>query len=367
MEYRKLPHGNEKIGILGLGMGGGLHKASAEEVQSVIEKAIDNGINFFDLCAAENSIFEPFGKAVKGCREKVIVQMHFGAVFNENGEYEWSRDINRIKQTIDWELKTLGTDYIDMGYLHCVDEISDYEELINSGVLEYIQELKQQGVIHHIGFSSHTPSVSQYIMNTGLIDMIMFSINAAYDYEQGDEYGIGTVSERASLFQRCEKEGIGISVMKPFHGGQLLNAKTSPFRTAMTKYQCLQYVLDRPGVLTAVPGVRGMNDLNDLLGFINASAEEKDYSVIGSFTAEKISGSCVYCNHCQPCPAGIQIGLVNKYYDLSKIGDRLAAEHYKKLDTDASFCIQCGHCNQRCPFGVNQSKRMQEIHEYFNR
>lgn len=54
--------------------------------------------------------------------------------------------------------------------------------------------------------------------------MMMFSINPAYDFEKGDELGIGTVRERAALFRRCEAEGVGISVMKPFHGGQLLSA-----------------------------------------------------------------------------------------------------------------------------------------------
>ena len=365
MEYRKLPHGDEQISVLGIGMGGGLHKASPKEIESVIEKAIDNGINYFDLCASGNQIFEPFGKAIKGQRDKIVCQMHFGAAFNEKGEYAWTRNLEEIKRMTDWEFRTLGMDYADMGFLHCVDEISDYEALVSGGVLDYIQELISQGVVRHIGFSSHTPSVAQHILDTGLIDMMMFSINAAYDYEQGDEYGIGSVSERAALFRRCEKEGVGISVMKPFHGGQLLDAKTSPFKTALTRYQCLQYVLDRPGVLTTVPGVRNMEDLDALLGFSQASEEEKDYSVIATFTAEKIAGNCVYCNHCQPCPMGIQVGLVNKYYDLAKVGDQLAADHYKKLDVKASACVQCGHCDDRCPFGVAQSQRMKEIEEYF--
>ncbi|MDE5558032.1 MAG: aldo/keto reductase [Ruminococcus sp.] len=366
MQYRKLPHGDEKIGVLGLGMGGGLHKESARNIQAVIEKAIENEINFYDLCASGNQIFEPFGKAIHGNREKLYFQMHFGAVFNENGEYEWTRDLEKIRHMIDWELKILNTDYIDFGYLHCVDEISDYNDLVNAGVLDYIQKLKSRGIVRHIGLSSHTPSVAQHIIDTGLIDMMMFSINVAYDYEKGDEYGIGTVSERAELFRRCEKEGVGISVMKPFHGGQLLDEKTSPFRTALTRNQCLQYVLDRPAVLTAVPGIRNMSDLNDLLDFINADESEKDYSVIGNFTADKISGNCVYCNHCQPCPAGIQIGLVNKYYDLARIGDKLAEEHYRKLDIKASACMNCGHCDERCPFGVEQSSRMNDIQKYFN-
>ena len=74
---------------------------------------------------------------------------------------------------------------------------------------------------------------------------------------------------------------------------------------------------------------------------------------------------CVYCNHCQPCPAGLDVGLINKYYDLAKAGDQLAKDHYQKLEKKASDCIQCGHCDSRCPFQVEQTARMEEIAGYF--
>ncbi len=365
MEYRRLPRGNEseRFSVLGLGMGGIQH-TPADEIEAIIRKAIRNGINFFDLCAG-GAVYEPFGRAIKGQRDKVFLQVHFGAVYDENGEYGWCRDFDTIKKTFLWELETLGTDYVDFGFLHCVDQDEDFEKLIEIGVLDYLKELKQAGIVHHIGFSSHTPSVANKIIDTGLVDMMMFSINPAYDFEKGDEYGIGSVSERKELFYRCQREGIGISAMKPFFAGQLLCAEQSPFGVAMTHYQCLQYAIDRPGVLTAVPGVQTMEHLDRLLGFTNATAEEKDYSVIASFTADKIQGTCVYCNHCQPCPAGIDIGLINKYYDLSLAGDLLATNHYDKLSVKASACLQCGHCDDRCPFGVRQSERMIKIAEKF--
>ena len=96
-----------------------------------------------------------------------------------------------------------------------------------------------------------------------------------------------------------------------------------------------------------------------------ATEEEKDYSIIGSFTADTITGTCVYCNHCQPCPAGIDIGLVNKYYDLALAGDSIAENHYTKLKINATDCIGCGHCDERCPFSVKQQSRMSEIADYF--
>ena len=73
----------------------------------------------------------------------------------------------------------------------------------------------------------------------------------------------------------------------------------------------------------------------------------------------------MYCNHCQPCPAGIDVGLVNKYYDLALAGDKMAANHYDKLSVKADACIACGHCDRRCPFHTAQSARMKDIAAYF--
>lgn len=133
--------------------------------------------------------------------------------------------------------------------------------------------------------------------------------------------------------------------MKPFFVGKLFSADASPFHQALTHEQCIQYALDRPGV--------------------RDTTAEWDYSVVGTLAAERAEGSCVYCNHCQPCPAQIDIGLVNRYYDLARAGDRLAAGHYDKLAVKADACLHCGHCDSRCPFHVRQGDRMSEIAAYF--
>ena len=65
--------------------------------------------------------------------------------------------------------------------------------------------------------------------------------------------------------------------------------------------------------------------------------------------------------------AGIDIGLVNKYYDLALAGDEIAANHYTKLSIQADACLHCGHCEGRCPFGVRQESRMTQIDGYFSR
>ncbi len=80
MEYRKLPRGEEKLSVIDLGSGS-LGLASEEEIKVIIKEAINRGINFFDVGAGNHKVYKPFGKAIKGVREKVHFQFHFGAVY----------------------------------------------------------------------------------------------------------------------------------------------------------------------------------------------------------------------------------------------------------------------------------------------
>ena len=362
MEYRKLPHGDEQISIIGLGTSS-IQAASEKEMEETLLLAVEQGINYFDMASAETAPFPVYGSTLAQFRNKIYYQIHFGANYAK-GTYGWTTDLDTIKRSIDWQLNSLKTDYIDFGFIHCLDEVSDLHSVRKNGVIDYILRLKEQGVVRHIGLSSHTPEIVHQVLDMGILDVLMFSINPAYDYQQG-EYGIGSAGDRMDLYRRCEKEGVGISVMKAFGGGPLLNATTSPFRKALTEYQCIQYALDKPGVLTVLPGIRGKADLERVLGFLNAPEEERDYSIIGAFTPAGAEGVCVYCNHCQPCPKGLNVGLINKYYDLALAGDVLAAGHYDKLTVKAGACVKCGHCQSRCPFHVKQEARLEEIARYF--
>ena len=364
MEYRTNRRTGDSISIIGLGSGS-LHTTGEREAIAALCYAYEHGINYMDFAAAGAAAFGYAGKAFSSVRGSMLYQVHFGTDY-KTGEYGWTTDLDKIKTQVEWQLGKLGTDYIDYGFIHCLDAESDWEAYQRNGVLDYLITMKKQGVIHHIGASSHTPSLATKILDTGLVDQLMFSINPAYDYQHG-KYANGSASERMALYQRCEADGIGISVMKPFSAGQLLSADTSPFGREITRYQCIQYALDKPGVLTVLPGIRNKDDVEQLLGFLDASTEEKDYSAISTLTPDDADGRCMYCNHCQPCPAGLNIGLINKYYDLAMIGDRLAANHYAKLDRKASDCISCGHCDRRCPFHVHQSERMAEIAGYFGK
>lgn len=362
MEYRIHPRTKDKISVIGIGTGP-IYEAPEREAVETLSYACEHGVNYVDFATAGAETFRYAGLAFASVRRELLYQVHFGANY-ETGEYGWTTDLDKVKGQIDWQLSQLNTDYIDFGMIHCLDSAGDWEQYQENGVLDYLLEMKKRGVVRHIGLSTHTPELAGRILDSGIAEQMMFSINPAYDYQHG-EYAAGSAGERMDLYRRCEAEGVGISVMKPYSGGQLLDDRTSPFGRALTKIQCLQYALDKPGVLTVLPGVRNLDEMKEALSWLEAAPKERDYSVLGTFTPKDVTGTCVYCNHCAPCPAGLNIGLINKYYDLARIGDDMAADHYAKLEKHASDCLHCGHCDRRCPFGVAQSRRMEEIREYF--
>ena len=362
MQYRTNRRTGDKISEIGMGTAY-VVEADKKEAVRTVRRAYEGGINYFDLAAGDGTAFATFGEALADVRDEVMYQIHFGADYSKV-TYGWTLNLDAVKRSVDKQLHDLKTDYINYGFIHCQDESKDWEKYQKNGILKYLLDMRDQGVVKHIGASSHTPSVIQEILDTDLIDMLMFSVNPAYDYNHGD-YAFGGVDERADVYKRCEKLGVGISVMKPFSGGQLLSAKTSPFGKALTQYQCIKYALDKPGILTVLSGAQSVEEIDFLLKYYDQSEADLDYSIIGTFAPPEASGKCVYCNHCEPCPVGIDIGAVNKFYDLAKIGDDMAREHYLALEKNAADCISCGHCNSRCPFSVDQISRMQEIKDYF--
>lgn len=370
MQYRKLPRGEEKISVIGLGTVY-YHHSDISEVEKTVRTALDHGINYFDTIMEEAQAFEHYGRAFQGMsRDAYYLQMHFGATY-ESGKYAWTRDLQKIKDAFGEQLRQLKTDYTDVGLVHCIDQGDDYADVMNSGLWEYMKELKASGKVRHLGCSTHNPDILRKFLDTGIVDIAMFSVNMAYDYATDEErkntYAMGQLDSRYKLYEECKSAGVGLTVMKPYGGGRLLREEFSPFKRAFSTNQCIQYALDRPGVMTVLPGVPNPEYLCRALEFFDATEEERDYSMIYDFAPENVDGTCVYCNHCQPCPAGLDIGAINKYYDLASVGDELAWRHYANLQVKANQCIQCGHCEKQCPFHVRQMARMREIDVFFSK
>lgn len=372
MRYRALGATGLLVSEIGLG-GEWLERHNEQECRTIIDACEAQGINILDCWMSEPNVRTNIGKALKGHREKWIIQGHFGSTW-QNGQYVRTRDMNQVVPAFEDLLTRLQTDYIDLGMIHYVDTPEDWETVVNGPFLQYVLEQKKKGVIRHIGMSTHNPAMAKKAVESGIVEMILFSINPAFDLmpptedlnvyfaEQYDEHLGGMDPIRAELYKLCESRNIGITVMKGYAGGRLFDAARSPFGVALTPVQCIHYVLTRPAVAAIMVGVDNPQHVLEAVAYETASEGEKDYAtVLANAPRHAYTGQCTYCGHCKPCPMEIDIAMVNKLYDLAAMQDKVPQSiqaHYDALEHKASECVGCGGCETRCPFHVKISERM---------
>lgn len=381
MKYRKLKRCNGlKVSEIALGCEGFIGKTQ-DEFKEMLNRALELGINFIDMYTPNPEFRDKLGAAIEGRREELVLQGHICSAW-ENGQYLRTRNLEKAKAAFEDQLKRIGTDYIDVGMIHYVDSESDLEEVLHGGIMEYCKGLKEEGKILAIGLSSHNPLVARKAVETGLIDVLMFSVNAAYDMQPASEdcndlwelenYKDGLVGmnpDRKALYELCERENVSIDVMKAFGGGDMLDEELSPFGIAFNEYQCLKYCLTRPGVAAVMAGCHSVEEIERLAAYYEVPEEEKDYSgVLANMEKFKFHGNCMYCGHCAPCSVGINVADVNKYLNLALAQGEVpetVANHYKLLEHHASECVACGRCERNCPFGVEIIERMKKAAEVF--
>lgn len=377
MKYRRLGKTGLLVSEIGLG-GEWLERHSAQEIREVVDRCEEAGINILDCWMAEPNVRSNIGAALQGRREHWYIQGHLGSTW-QNGQYVRTRDMARVKEAFADLLTRLQTNYIDLGMIHFVDEIAEFHRVMDGEFFQYARQLRDAGTIRHIGLSTHNPDVARLAAHSGKIEMILFSINPAFDmlpasediqdYYKKYDPSLGNIApERAELYRICEQEDVGITVMKGYAGGRLFSTATSPFGVALTPVQCLHYALTRPAVASVMVGYDTPAHVDAAVAYETASPDEKDYaSVLASAPRNAYFGQCTYCGHCAPCPAGIDIAMVNKLYDLAAMQPEIPAAiraHYNALTSNAGDCIACGSCETRCPFGVPVISRMVKTAEF---
>ena len=380
MEYRILGRTGLKVGEIGIG-GEWFNGLSSIESTEIIDATIENGMNFIDIFMPQAPTRDNLGIALKGKRDKFIIQGHLCTVF-EDEQYGRTRDIEKTKRSFDDLLERLQTDYIDIGMIHYVDSDEDYSSVFDTEIIEYAKELKAKGIIGHIGMSSHNPIIALRAVESGLIDVLMFSVNPAYDMENSDsdiedlmEYkdlkeGNWVLdSARQKLYTACENLGVAITVMKPLGAGSLLTAESSPFGVAMTVPQCIHYALGRNGVKVVIVGCHTVPEVFEAVRYYSIDNCDKEYGhIFIENNSIKMTGRCMYCNHCQPCPSHIDIAAVTKFLDLALqqvVVPDTVKQHYFAMKTNANDCIMCGKCEPNCPFGVKIRENMKKAREVF--
>ena len=320
-------------------------------------------------------------KALKGRRDKVLIQGHIGSV-DIREQYDRTRDVPTCRKYFENLLRSFKTDYIDLGMMFFIDTEEDFKGVFETEYISYVQKLKEEGKIRAIGASSHNPEMAARIVETGTIELLMFSTNLAYDMVHTDIYDPGTINDnlnnlafkgidpkRDYLYKLCDSKGVAITTMKTLGAGKLLSSDFSPFSQPLTVGQCIHYALTRPAVVSTLIGCQTREEVLEAVNYLNLTDEEKDYSQAIKNHRGTLDSKCMYCNHCLPCPSQINIASITRLLDIAALDENNIPSKIKKEYSlsphKASECIACGQCEARCPFNVKIIENMEEAARLF--
>ena len=371
MEHRKLGRTGLEVSEIGLGTEF-LNGQPRDTVVAVIAEALRRGVTYLDLLFCFQDYLDNLGAALQTAGGKPTIAGHLGCA-ETDGQYRKSRDPEECDRNFNDMLARIGLGHVDVLMIQNVDAEDDYQEIVGTrGLLELALRHREAGRARFLGLSTHKVPIAQTALRSGLFDLLMFPVNPAFDAMPGDvapweASGAGAAggAARRELYRACAGEGIGLVAMKPFAGGWFFRPD-NPSGLTLTPVQSLSYALSQPGLSTVVPGVKSLEELTAALRFLDAPPEEKDFSAAIAGSAGISQGSCVYCNHCLPCPSFIDVGETLRLLDIAEHSntDSVRAT-YAALSVKASACVECGECLDRCPFGVDVIQRMRRAADVF--
>lgn len=371
MKRRRLGRTGLEVSEIGLGTEF-LNGQARDIVVAVIAEALRRGVGYMDLLFCFQDYLDNLGAALQAAGRRPLIAGHLGCA-ETDGQYRKSRDPEECGRNFDDMLSRVGIDHVDVVMIQNVDAEDDYQQMVGpGGLLEVARRHQQAGRARFLGISTHKVPIAQAALRSGLFDVLMFPVNPAFDampgdvspWEAGDAGALGGATRR-ELYRACAGEGIGLVAMKPFAGGWFFRPD-NPSGITLTPVQGLSYALSQPGISTVVPGVKNLEELRAALRFLDAAPQEKDFSAAIAGSAATWQGSCVYCNHCLPCPSLIDVGETLRLLDIAEHQhtDSVRAA-YAALSVNASACVECGECLDRCPFGVDVIQRMRRAADLF--
>lgn len=383
MKYRKLGRTGLEVSEISMGLEHLLVKEESVVVETV-RAAIEGGVNYFDCFSqtdfpknpATNDEYIRLGKALEGLRDKVYLA-YLANAFNP---------VEKVQVGFECFLREVKIDYTDVFLISCCDKPALYDTVTGSGsLLEYARKLRDEGKVRYIGFGTHSADMAFKAIDSGDFDVLLYPVNPAFDVVTDEEEymsedfgklwdaahdftGIGKTGAlpRKSVYSQCEQKGVGLVAMKPFAGGWIFRTEKE---AGFTPLNLISYALSQSGVSAVVPGCKTPQEIEEILTYYTCPPEELDYSGAVAKSRWSVKENCLYCTHCLPCQADIDIAGINKLLDNlddSISSDTSAAfDKYRALTAKASSCIECGDCMERCPFQVEIIKKMKRAAKIF--
>ena len=334
MEFRILGKTGLKISRLGFG-GIPIQKIDAEGTKKLMHSLLQQGVNYIDTARGYTVSEEYLGYALAGIRERFVLATKSMARTREG-----------MERDIEISLKNLRTDYIDLYQIHN-PSAKDFEQVLApSGALEALLEAKQAGKIGHIGITLHSADLFRQVLDFDWVETIMFPYNIVET--QGED-----------MIKACKEKNIGFVCMKPMAGGALDDATLA-----------LRYICQNDAVSVVIPG---MAEEKEILQNVAAVADtrpltEEELAAIDVIRNTLGTQFCRRCNYCAPCTAGIPISmmfLLEGYYKRYDLKD-WAIARYEGMAKHASDCIECGACEERCPYNLPIRQMLKEVSNTFS-
>ena len=335
MQYRELGKTGLKISNLGFG-GIPIQRIDAEGTKVLMHKLKDAGVNYIDTARGYTVSEGYLGYALEGIREHFILATK-----------SMARDKEGMAKDIDISLKNLRTDYIDLYQFHN-PSMAQFEQIIApGGALEAAIEARQAGKIGHIGITMHSLELFETVLNYDWVETIMFPYNI-----------VETQAE--ALIAKCAEKNIGFVCMKPLAGGAIENAALA-----------MRFIGANPNVSVIIPG---MADVSEVDQYIAAANDDSPLTAAELAAMQKIrdelgTNFCRRCNYCQPCTAGINISgsfLFEGYYNRYGLQD-WAKGRYMAMAKTASDCVDCGLCEERCPYHLPIRQMLKKVATVFGK
>lgn len=357
MLYRNDKYGN-KISQLGFGCMRFIKKGAQidfEKAEELVVKAINDGVNYFDTAYIYPGSEECLGNILSKnqLREKVYIATKLPQYLMKN--------LSGIEKTFNEELTRLKTDYIDFYLMHMFTDFSEWEKLKSFGIIDWIEEKKEQGKIKQIGFSYHGES-EMFLKILGDYDWDFCQIQ--YNYlDENSQAG------KKGLLAAAEK-GIPVVIMEPLRGGKLVNIPENAkkvlkeSKSGFTPAELgLRWLWNQKEVTCILSGMNSMEMLEENIKIAGStevdSFTQDDFYVVENvkkIIREKEKVGCTGCRYCMPCPKGVDIPGNFYYYNLMYMEKKMAARFefaqnmgIRKEPGFASQCVGCGLCEKHCP------------------
>ena len=330
MQFRRL--GSTGISVSSIGFGGvPLSRIGCEEAVRVLHRAFDRGVTLVDTARSYGDSEIKIGKALPG-REGVVLASKSQAT-----------DAEGMARHIRESLARLDTDHIHL--YQCHDLREGYLEQITApgGAMEALVKAREEGLIGHIGVSGHRPGLLGPAIESGLFETIQVPLNVV-DYPLFRE-----------AIPAAVKHDLGIIVMKPLCGG-LMESVTTAFR----------FVLQHP-VSSAIPGMASLEEVdeNTAVGAEEPSFTEKEMEQLNQEARQLGHDFCRRCGYCQPCPVGLDIPDILRFdrYYVSYFTKEWARDQYRESGNWVEDCLDCGECEDRCPYDLPIREKLRQAHE----